>query len=412
MKKLYSVIGMVLVLALVLSLVTNYFSGAGEVEITGDEDNIYEVVNASASFGDGNNVYLSGNCVSGTLKQLGGKSYREYDVRTYDYLEGYVDSYYSSISLKITDLQYPCKIDYNFSYGDYSSLTTYDPDTSYAKLKYVLTESVNGNIIQSSETSVDKTGEGHIYLSDIGYVWDTITFEIEANSIWYSLRGITYTHYKLIDSGVTSIKLSDELGGDLGKVNVPEELIELEDYGAGVGEYYNYVDLSEGKYYQYVKTLTLTGDEDWKLYSDNSSTSKEFGQTNCFYLNIDGKLPGFGTSICDLFENTNNSYPYDPQIAYSGIYTDHTSFSRIYVDWGDLSGSVDSFKAFLSRMRGEGLPVTLKYVLSEPIVTDVSGILSGKRLDVELRGVDHLVLISPSRGYVPFAFSYVRFKEI
>ncbi len=409
MKKLYSVIGMVLVLALVLSLITHYSSG--EVEVSGD-DNIYEVVNAQSSVSDGSNVYLQGNSVSGTLKLLGGQSYREYDVRTYDYVEGYVDAYYSSTSLKITELEYPCVIDYSFTYGDYPELTAYDPDTSYAKLKYVLSQSVNGKIVQSIESSVDGTGEGHIYFPYAGYVWDTITFVIEANAIWYSLSNVTYTHYQLTDSGVTSIELKDEVGGDVGVFNVPEELFELEDYGAGVGDYYNYVDLSEGKYYQYVKTLTLTGDEDWKLYSDNSSTSKEFGATDCFFLNIEGKRSGYGTSICDFFENTNNSVPFDPQQAYSGIYTDHASFSRIYVDWGDSFETVDSFKAFLKDLKDKGVPVTLKYVLSEPIVTDLSGILSGKRLDVELRGVDHLELVSPSGGYVPFGFSYVRFKDI
>lgn len=406
MKRLYSVIGMVLVLALVLSLVTSYFSGAGEVEISGDEDNIYEVVSGASSFGEGNYVYLEGNCVSGSLKTLGGQSYREYDVRTFDSIDGYTNSEYSTVSLSITGLQYPCSISYNFSYGDNGSITSYDPETSYAKLKYVLSQPG-----QSYEASIDDTSEGFLSFDDT-YGWDTITFVIEASSIWYCFDNIEYVHYKLADSGVTSVALMDADDKRVGGVSIPAELLELEDYGAGVGEYYNYVDLSEGKYYQYVKTLVLTGDLDWKLYSDGSSASKEFSGTSCFYLNIDGKRSGYGTSLCDLFENTGNSDPYISACARDGIYTDHQSFGRIYVDWGGGSMSLEEFKVFLTRMKGQGMPITLKYVLSDPIVTDVSDLLYGKRLDMELRGVDHLILLSPSRKYVPLSFSYVRFKEI
>lgn len=409
MKKLYSVIGMVLVLALVLSLVTNYFSGSGEVDISGDEDNIYEVVNGGASFGDGNYVYLDGNCVSGSIKELGGQSYREYDLRSYDSLDGFTESEVSTVSLTLRDLKFPCKISYNFSCGDNGSIESYDPDVSYAKLKYVLIDTFS---TQRYERSIDNMGEGFVYLPDMPYAWNAITFEIEASSIWYCLDNVEYVHYKLVDSGISSISLKDVDNEDVGNVKIPDELLELEDYGAGVGDIYNYVDLSEGKYYQYVKTLLLTGNLDWKLYSDNSNSSKEFSGTSCFYLNIDGKRNGYGTSICDLFENTGNSDPFNNMCARDGIYTDHQSFGRIYVDWGDGGSSVDDFKNFLNQSNYEGIPVKLKYVLSDPIITDVSDILYGKRLDVELRGVDHLVLLSPSKKYVPFTFSYVRFKEI
>lgn len=117
--------------------------------------------------------------------------------------------------------------------------------------------------------------------------------------------------------------------------------------------YGGYVDLVNGEIVQTYKSVILNGGEKWNSYKSSEQLH--------FYLAIDDKKIGLGTSICDIFPNAKNIKFWD-QMTYAK-YGDHHTTPRIYVNAPyQMPGLVDEWKAYLADH-----PMHLVYELEVPI---------------------------------------------
>ena len=127
-----------------------------------------------------------------------------------------------------------------------------------------------------------------------------------------------------------------------------------------IGEYADYVDYSSGKIMRRIKKLVLTGkDGEWF----KSST-----RVGSFYLRAtDNLIAGFG--LCDRAVNVGNIGAYSSS---GKMLVEKTSVSFFAFNlWlFDTDRSLADFKAYLAAQYTAGTPVTVWYVLSEPIEED------------------------------------------
>lgn len=122
-------------------------------------------------------------------------------------------------------------------------------------------------------------------------------------------------------------------------------------------------------YVKTAKTLTFTGTEFWGKYGANNPAV-----ASCFTLAISDKKTGFGTSICNVFNNANNSDPFtsDKMVAYT--YTDHPSLTTLYFNYGTNENvTVEAWKSYLSTQYAAGTPVQICYELATPQEIEVEG---------------------------------------
>lgn len=109
---------------------------------------------------------------------------------------------------------------------------------------------------------------------------------------------------------------------------------------------------------------------------DSSCSISEYGENiakNCsiFSIPVENKAVGFGTSVCSHFRNTKDAAPFTPAKAEAGIYTDHSTSSTIYLDWGSDGATAKDFSAWLDAQKEAGTPVQLLYLLAEPIIEPI-----------------------------------------
>lgn len=128
----------------------------------------------------------------------------------------------------------------------------------------------------------------------------------------------------------------------------------------------------QGHKCNYVKTakiLTFTGTEFWGKYSANNPAT-----ASCFTLAISDKKVGFGTSICNVFNNTNNNGPFTSDKMVTYTYTDHPSLTTLYFNYGTNENvTIEEWKSYLATQYAAGTPVQICYKLATPQEIEVEG---------------------------------------
>lgn len=130
------------------------------------------------------------------------------------------------------------------------------------------------------------------------------------------------------------------------------------------------VDAVRGEGRETWKMLTLDGTEEWRKYGSVS----EKATASCFACYIDDKDIGYGTSVCNKFENTKNSNPFYSANMKKFTYTDHPNIKNIYMNYGDdQTVPLDEWKAYLAAQYVAGTPVQVCYKLATPTPITATG---------------------------------------
>ena len=131
------------------------------------------------------------------------------------------------------------------------------------------------------------------------------------------------------------------------------------------------VDAATGEGMMTWSLITLDGTEDgWYKYGGADTDAK----TSCFTIVIPDKAYGFGSSICNLFYNTNDGSPYASDLMKAYNYTDHPNLPNVYMNFGvDKTVTVDDWKSYLAAQYASGTPVTIAYKLATPTTFTAAG---------------------------------------
>jgi hypothetical protein len=140
---------------------------------------------------------------------------------------------------------------------------------------------------------------------------------------------------------------------------IPQAILNLDGYGWGVGDVYNYVDYENKKFYKYVNNADLGTFTD--VYEYDGLTPQE--GLHIFAINISNINVKDGSStICELF----NSIPFDDLTSEDGMYL-NVAYNQLIISTNKCK-SVEELKAYISGKY-------FYYELAEPIVTDISDII-------------------------------------
>lgn len=140
---------------------------------------------------------------------------------------------------------------------------------------------------------------------------------------------------------------------------IPQAIQNLDGYGWGVGNVYNYVDYENKKFYKYVNRVELGALTN--IYEYSSLTPQE--GLHIFAINISNINVKDGSSaICELF----NSIPYDDLTSKEGMYL-NVAYNQLIVSTAKCSDK-NMLKAYINGKY-------FYYELAEPIVTDISDII-------------------------------------
>lgn len=227
------------------------------------------------------------------------------------------------------------------------------------------------NIINPETQSATVKGNTVYYLSQKGsikyYIWyyneegNLITFvdpEGQEASGAVGINGQFTTHKDCVK--ITITKSNNPKAGD---VNSDELISNQVIISKGSSEIPYYPYITKPSVIRYIKKVTLNGTENWNLQSINS-----YGIANFNYKT--------GQSVVEVKFNVLSNY-----FKTQTTFVSETAKEGIFMQWSNeffiriksnRASTVDEFKSFLKSKYDKGNPVEVYYILSEPVVEELS----------------------------------------
>jgi hypothetical protein len=174
--------------------------------------------------------------------------------------------------------------------------------------------------------------------------------------------------------------------GEIDKVEIPEAVRSLPDYGCGVKNYPNTIEWREDGRCYYVQRTTryiVNGTETW--YRESSSIADfwryYFYVSKRTFLTPSNEL---SPTICNHYETVKGE---DAWSGTEGVITNTltSGSTRVYLYTAKFA-DVDSLKAHLAELYAAGNPLIVDYALAEPIETDITDLMRDNFIAVEGNG--------------------------
>lgn len=140
---------------------------------------------------------------------------------------------------------------------------------------------------------------------------------------------------------------------------IPQAILDLDGYGWGVGNVYNYVDYENKKFYKYVNRVDLGTFTEIYVYSGLTPSDGRY----IYAVNIsDAMVKDSSSAIHELF----NSISFDDLTSKDGMFL-NVAYNQLLISTNKCK-SVEELKAYINNKY-------FYYELAEPIVTDISDII-------------------------------------
>ena len=140
---------------------------------------------------------------------------------------------------------------------------------------------------------------------------------------------------------------------------IPQAILDLDGYGWGVGNVYNYVDYENKKFYKYVNRVDLGTFTEICVYSGLTPSDGRY----IYAVNIsDAMVKDSSSAIHELF----NSISFDDLTSKDGMFL-NVAYNKLLISTNKCK-SVEELKAYINNKY-------FYYELAEPIVTDISDII-------------------------------------
>lgn len=213
-----------------------------------------------------------------------------------------------------------------------------------------------------------------------------------------SFGGMTYRDEEtntLRDSKVTEIVSRDTDGNVIAIRPIPAAIQAINE-GKGITDTYygaiaDTVDIENKKYIKRINTVELTGNE-------------TFGFGSYYAITNALNLPK-GDSIYKI--RVSEAFP----VQFSNSYLNNVQFGSSDNSLFNYFADGNAFKAYLAERYASGNPVTIIYVLAEPIETDISAELEGFDNIIKVEGGGSLEFVNEYKNPVPSAVKYLLKEE-
>ena len=254
------------------------------------------------------------------------------------------------------------------SYSNGYFCVSFKPLTMNGKYVFSFDITTSNKLISSPKFMVLFNGDGN-YGSAIA---DTQSLQIGIKSKLFFTLNVNNKKVKYIEirnSGISGIFENFQI--EEGSTNttfspyhenhyaIPQAILDLDGYGWGVGNVYNYVDYENKKFYKYVNRVDLGTFTEFYVYSGLTPSDGRY----VYAVNISEAMVKDGSSaICELF----NSISYDDLTSKDGMFL-NVAYNQLLISTNKCK-SVEELKAYINNKY-------LYYELAEPIVTDISDII-------------------------------------
>ena len=180
--------------------------------------------------------------------------------------------------------------------------------------------------------------------------------------------------------------------GTISTLEIPEALrnfLEQHGYGLGVDStHYNYIDFDRKVFVQNVIKVAFDGTED--CYFDG-----DFDRAD---IPLPFRSKEGAKALCNKsYQNPNALYGAEQGFVVSGDYAYFT------IGWWE---DTEAFEAQLAQWKADGNPLTLVYVLYEPIEIDISEYLTGNLINVQGGGT--IIPVNEFELAAPTAIQYIK----
>lgn len=187
-----------------------------------------------------------------------------------------------------------------------------------------------------------------------------------------------YNEGELMSMSVNNVVYTDTSSNQTSHP-IPQAIQNLDGYGWGVGNVYNYVDYENKKYYKRVGKYVVTGSE-YFLSSENSGYIGNNSSNAYFVKNIGNKPSAYDNSISNKLKRVALCWSIDSAYNAMDFNEDQLHIRILNSELGTTSEASQSevesaVKKYCKDLYDSGDPIIIYYELAEPIVTDISDII-------------------------------------
>ena len=200
--------------------------------------------------------------------------------------------------------------------------------------------------------------------------------------------GTVYNHDIMLNKGTTALPYRPYVRNTL---TIPEEVRNLDGYGWGItADCYNYIDFEKKQFVKRVKKVVLDGSSD-EVWAQNNGWGKN--NSNYFAIRLDANSFGYGIqkTIAD------EGWRYDTSRTKDGCFSSNFGW---FVFYTSTITSISDWLTFLSSN-----PIDVCYELAEPVITDISDMLSPDNL-IGVEGGGTVTMVNEYEYDVPSKIVY------
>lgn len=186
---------------------------------------------------------------------------------------------------------------------------------------------------------------------------------------------------------------------------IPEEVQALEGYGKGVSQqYHNYFDFNNNVFVKRIARRVFDGTEYWHASNTNEAGKYRISTSiasNKVVYPVDNSTPP--SAVCNLYnaESVTNVY-----LQKRGFTFSSTSQAVFIYDEAYNTTDVSLWKEHLAELYAEGNPLTVEYVITEPIETDISALFPNFDNFLSVEGGGTLEFVNEHSNAVPSTVKY------
>lgn len=227
-----------------------------------------------------------------------------------------------------------------------------------------------------------------------------------SKDIAYSLqlvveKGITVSNvtvYPMLNGGSTAAPYVPYRDEPIATKPIPKALQDLDGWGRGIESAHNYADFENEQFAELVGVAVFDGSTDELWYATSSLNKTDY---NAFYIRqyaTNGHKSSGGVAICDKLSLLTVNELYQQNVG--GFYMGDATDKQIIIRVPNSIADVTALRTWLSQN-----PLTVYYELAEPIITDISDILTDDNF-IEVESGGTLEFVNEYQNAVPSTVKY------
>lgn len=215
-------------------------------------------------------------------------------------------------------------------------------------------------------------------------------------------KGVTVSNvivYPMLNGGSTAAPYVPYRDEPIATNTIPKALQDIDGYGRGINvDCYSYADWGEKQFVNRVGVAVFDGSTDERWYTTPSLDKTDYKAYYISQYATNGHKTSGGEAICDKLSILTTTELYQSNIG--GFYMGNVADKQIVIRVPNSIADVSALRTWLSQN-----PLTFYYEIAEPVITDISDILTGDNF-IEVESGGSLEFVNEYKYAVPSTVKY------